>query len=66
MSLVETTTGSAPWQGGPGGAAPMGLFANWSNGSPRNNGSRDCAGMFDDGTWEDRSCGNVQPFICER
>jgi hypothetical protein len=56
--------GAQFWQGSSSGAAVGGLYAHWANASP-GNGAKPCAGMLPAGTWQDRSCTALGPFICE-
>jgi hypothetical protein len=56
--------GTQFWQGSSSGAAVGGLYAHWANASP-GNGAKPCAGMLPAGTWQDRSCTALGPFICE-
>lgn len=55
--------GQVFWSGG----APL-LFTNWSQGQPDDfQGREDCVvKTAPAGTWNDRPCGNVNPFVCER
>jgi hypothetical protein len=57
--------GTLFWQGGPGGAAPNGLFTSWEAAYPSVSGTRQCAALLQAGTWQDRACKFVSPFICE-
>lgn len=57
------------WQGGSGGVVVGGLYANWRGGEPNNgDGIEDCGTVDDNaaGRWDDRPCGQVHRFICER
>jgi hypothetical protein len=57
------------WQGGAGGAAPVGVFSHWRGGEPNNgDGVEDCGTVDDNaaGRWDDRPCNQVHRFICER
>jgi hypothetical protein len=58
--------GTLFWLGGPTGAAQGGLFTNWESTSPSLSGTRQCAALLSTGTWQDRACKFVSPFICER
>jgi hypothetical protein len=57
--------GTLFWQGGPAGTAPNGVFTNWETASPSTSGTRQCAALLPTGTWQDRACKFVSPFICE-
>ncbi|XP_078327464.1 lectin BRA-3-like [Crassostrea virginica] len=42
-------------------------YANWRAAQPDNWNSEDCLMMYtEDGTWNDLSCSNTLPFVCER
>ena len=55
--------GQVFWAGG----APL-TFSNWSQGQPDDfQGREDCVvKTAPAGTWNDRPCGNVIPYVCER
>jgi len=57
--------GTQFWQGAANGLPVDGLYSNWATASPSTNGVKACAGMLSDGTWQDRSCTAVVPFVCE-
>jgi len=57
--------GTLFWQGGSAGAAVGGLYANWFAASPSASGAKQCAGTLISGSWQDRSCTALEPFICE-
>ena len=49
------------------------LYSNWAMGEPNNGGEtgeQDCVSLLasESGSslWDDRNCGNVKPFLCER
>ncbi len=57
------------WLGGSGGIAQNGLYTHWRGGEPNNgDGVEDCGTVDNDanGRWDDRPCGDVYRFICER
>ena len=46
---------------------PLGEYNNWIRGEPNDNsGTENCVEMrADDGLWNDKSCNQRNPFICE-
>jgi hypothetical protein len=55
------------WQGGSGGMAVGGHYANWNGGEPNDNNGEDCSEMRVNGVWNDTDCGSdSQGFICRR
>jgi hypothetical protein len=55
------------WQGGAGGAAVGALYTNWIAGEPSNGGGNEnCLTVQADGTWDDRICSQLHPFVCEK
>ncbi|NRA34561.1 MAG: VWA domain-containing protein [Polyangiaceae bacterium] len=71
------TDGTQFWQGDEDGSAVAGLYTHWDAGEPNNSGgggwwwwsssaSENCAEMLiSTGEWNDVSCSNNQPYICE-
>jgi hypothetical protein len=57
--------GTQLWSGDATGSAVNGAFSNWLMGSPSVGGVKNCAGILLLGTWQERSCTAVVPFICE-
>jgi hypothetical protein len=57
--------GTLFWQGGSNGAAVNGLYENWDLSSPSSSGVQECSVLFSGGLWQDHTCGDSQPFICE-
>ena len=41
------------------------LYAKWAKGEPNNKGNADCAFQGSDGLWNDFSCKDSRPFICQ-
>ncbi|XP_069835333.1 pulmonary surfactant-associated protein D-like [Dendropsophus ebraccatus] len=41
------------------------IYLNWSPGEPNNLGDEDCVEMYDNGKWNDKSCGDNRLVICE-
>jgi hypothetical protein len=58
--------GTQFWQGGPNGTAVGGLYSSWFTASPAATGIKNCAGLLIFGSWQDRACTALEPFICER
>ena len=58
--LVE---GSFVWDG-----PNVSVYTNWRPGQPNDSGNQDCTNtnVWDDGTWNDASCDEFWPYICER
>src|SRR5690606_8891499 len=56
-----------------GGEAVAGGHENWADGEPNDDGGEDCgilsvsgnAGIREPGEWDDRSCLEDLPFLCE-
>jgi hypothetical protein len=57
--------GTLFWQGGSSGAAVNGLYENWDLSSPSSSGTQECSVLFSGGLWQDHTCSDTQPFICE-
>ncbi len=57
----RSTEGSWEWTDGTSLAA----YDNWNGGEPNNSGGEDCAEMYGWGVWNDVSCSQYQPSICE-
>jgi hypothetical protein len=56
------------WSGAAGGAPVGGLYSRWYPGRPMGSAQRLCAGLWNigsGGTWDDRSCTSVLPYVCE-
>lgn len=61
------------WQGGAGGQAVGGAYVEWAAGEPTaSTAAEDCAAMSvlggamrDAGEWDDRSCNEQLPYLCE-
>ena len=61
--------GTEFWNGSASGGPVGGLYNNWGANKPSGNSNRDCASMLTSafaGTWSDRSCTSVLPYVCER
>ncbi|XP_069812456.1 pulmonary surfactant-associated protein D [Dendropsophus ebraccatus] len=41
------------------------IYTNWFSGEPNNLGDEDCVEMYDNGKWNDKSCGEKRLVICE-
>jgi hypothetical protein len=64
----EWTDGTPFWTSGPRGQAVNGLFAEWRNGEPQNNGGDACTDKYFGNTevWEDQDCSQPFGYFCER
>ncbi len=61
--------GTRFWNDDENGSTYHGAYANWATDQPSAGFGQDCAAMLDNdeeqGTWDDRSCGDELPYICE-
>jgi hypothetical protein len=53
------------WLGDSGGSGTAGAYQNWGSNKPFGNQTRNCAGMVQGGSWEDRSCTAETAYFCE-
>jgi hypothetical protein len=52
------------WQGNASGSGT--LYQKWSAGQPNDGGNNeDCLAVATDGTWQDLSCDEAHPFLCD-
>jgi hypothetical protein len=57
--------GTVFWMGDASGSAVGGHYANWAATKPSGNTVRNCGSMLAAGSWQDRSCTSVLPYVCE-
>ena len=57
----RTTEGTWAWSSG------SGSYTNWHSGEPNNSGNEDCGELlrWSDTTWNDESCDDSLPYVCE-